>query len=237
MKQLDCPDSSILLVIVLVGLGLRSFRIFQDHQQDGPNVLNWSELSNTWKIWKAFKHFKALPKAATADLLEASLFHFVPGYYGYAVGSHLIQSVYHTRQQRIEYPAMKMRRTSVEHRSEKRRSTRAQGFSTKWNVSAESRKTSSNEGPKNNSSCAQKDFKKKSFFKSIHAGKWTFRKWITGRCHSCMLRAKSRRVTGIATSWASGALNGLCEALHCLEPIMRCKLEKATNSKGKQASA
>jgi len=40
MKQLDCPDSSILLVIVLVGLGVRSFRIFQDHQQDGPNVLN-----------------------------------------------------------------------------------------------------------------------------------------------------------------------------------------------------
>lgn len=66
-----------------------------------------------------------MPKAAA--LLEASL---LTGYYGYALGSHLIQSVYHTKQQRIEYPAMKPHRTSVEHRSEKRRSTRAQGFST-----------------------------------------------------------------------------------------------------------
>lgn len=133
-------------------------------------VLNWSELSNTWKIWKALKIFQAFSSSAKGChswFARGFFVIFVPGYYGYygyAVGSHLIQSVYHPRQ-------------SVEHRSEKRwKAPGPRGFSTKWTVSAESRKTSSNEGPKNNNLCAQKDFKKNKktwCFKSIHAGKWT----------------------------------------------------------------
>ena len=113
-----------LLVVVLVSdwalMGLDPIP-FQ-----GFSRIIWSKRTDTTSSIEAECEVAALmPKAAA--LLEASL---LTGYYGYALGSHLIQSVYHTKQQRIEYPAMKPHRTSVEHRSEKRRSTRAQGFST-----------------------------------------------------------------------------------------------------------